>query len=224
MAKDSPKNESTREEALEVDLKDPRVAAFLAWLLPGAGHFYQGRNGKGVLFFVSIVGTFIYGLYIGQGRVVYASDVSPITTHGISTKFFERWQYICQVGVGLPALPALVQTARMNSGKPPLLGDEVSLLGRDFSTLRPPRMNPNVPGAFRSLDDAKNTVTHPHELAKWYYDLGDLFEIGTVFTVIAGLLNILAIYDAYGGPLVILPRDDKKTDKSDESDKPNPPE
>ena len=38
----------------------------------------------------------------------------------------------------------------------------------------------------------------------------DLFEIGTVFTVIAGLLNILAIYDAYGGPLIIVPPDDKK--------------
>jgi hypothetical protein len=31
--------------------------------------------------------------------------------------------------------------------------------------------------------------------------------------VIAGLLNILAIYDAYGGPLVIPPPDEKKDDK-----------
>ena len=31
-----------------------------------------------------------------------------------------------------------------------------------------------------------------------------------MFTVIAGLLNILAIFDAYGGPLVIPPPEDKK--------------
>jgi hypothetical protein len=57
---------------------------------------------------------------------------------------------------------------------------------------------------------APNQVRHPHELAKWYYDLGDMFEMGTVFTVIAGLLNVLAIYDAHGGPLVIVPRGEKK--------------
>ena len=47
---------------LEIDLKDPRLAAFLAWLVPGLGHFYQGRTAKGVLFFVCILGTFLYGL------------------------------------------------------------------------------------------------------------------------------------------------------------------
>jgi hypothetical protein len=224
MAKDAPKLDSADEAALEVDLKDPRLAAFLAWLLPGAGHFYQGRHGKGLLFFVSIVGTFAYGLYIGHGRVVYASDISPINVSpfGINTKFFERWQYPCQVWVGLPALPALVQTARMNGGKQPLGGYELTVWGREYSPLRPPLMNPNIAGPFTSLDDAGNKVTHPHELAMWYYDLGDKFEIGTVFTVIAGLLNILAIYDAYGGPLLIVPRDDKP--KPDKPDKRNLPE
>ena len=73
------------------------AGAFLAWLLPGLGHLYQGRTGKGILFFVCIVGTFIYGLYLGDGRVVYAS-----------TPILSRWQFLCQVGVGLPALPAVL--------------------------------------------------------------------------------------------------------------------
>ena len=51
----------TDESVVEIDLKDPRLAAFLAWLVPGLGHIYQGRTGKGVLFFVCIVGTFFYG-------------------------------------------------------------------------------------------------------------------------------------------------------------------
>jgi TM2 domain-containing membrane protein YozV len=213
MGKQLPTRDIANEAALEVDLKDPRVAAFLAWLLPGAGHFYQGRNGKGLLFFVCIVGTFVYGLYIGQGRVVYAADTSPL-----SRQFFQRWQYICQVGIGLPALPALVQTARMNAGKAPLLGYEIAISDDyHFSPMRPPRMAapPNDP--FTTQDDAKKTVTHPHELAKWYYDLGDMFEIGTVFTIIAGLLNVLAIYDAYGGPLLILPPGDKKKSTKDDT-------
>jgi hypothetical protein len=79
--------------------------------------------------------------------------------------------------------------------------------------MRPPReVPPEGEGAFQSVDqtDPSRFVTHPDELAKWNYDLGDLFDIGTVFTVIAGLLNILAIYDAYGGPLIIPPDDKKK--------------
>ena len=31
--------------------------------------------------------------------------------------------------------------------------------------------------------------------------MGPFFELGTVYTLIAGLLNILAIYDAWGGPV-----------------------
>src|SRR5688572_17168264 len=185
------------ESTMEIDLKDPRLAAFLAWLVPGLGHIYQGRTGKGVLFFVCIVGTFVYGLIIGQGRVVYAS-----TADVFSREFLERWQFLCQVGVGLPALPALVQRERIQDGKPPLIHDNF---------MRPPRkFPPHGASGFTSGDNAKNTVVHPDELAKWNYDLGDLFELGTVFTVIAGLLNILAIYDAYGGPLIIPPPEDKK--------------
>jgi len=202
-----PKTLTADETAIEIDLKDPRLAAFLAWLLPGLGHIYQGRTGKGVLFFVCIVGTFVYGLVIGQGRVVYAS-----TADVFSREFLERWQYICQVGVGLPALPALVQRERIRDHRPPLIHDKF---------MRPPRDVP-PPGAkpFVSEDDAGNIVYHPDELAQWNYDLADLFDLGTMFTVIAGLLNILAIYDAYGGPLIIPPDekkkpDDKSTDRAD---------
>jgi hypothetical protein len=189
---------------VKINLKDRRLAAFLAWLVPGLGHIYQGRTGKGVLFFVCIVGTFVYGLTIGQGRVVYAS-----TADVFSREFLERWQFICQIGVGLPALPALVQRERIRGQKEPLVADWF---------MRPPyKMAPPGSDGFTSIDGAKNVVKHPDELAKWNYDLGDLFELGTVFTVIAGLLNILAIYDAYGGPLVLpveekKPREDKSPD------------
>ncbi len=202
MAKQSPSDGSTEPALPEIDLKDPRLAAFLAWLLPGLGHFYQGRTGKGVLFFVCIIGTFMYGMYIGDGRVVYASQ-SPLA----------RWQYFCQLGVGLPVLPAIVQRNRVMHGKQALFGGEF---------MRPPLMR----GDFRSMDqsDPPKEVIHPDELAQWNHDLGERFEIGTVFTVIAGLLNVLVIYDAYGGPLVILPPDDKKKrgngdDSSDEEKK-----
>src|SRR4051812_13167165 len=181
------------DSTIEIELKDPRLAAFLAWLIPGAGHLYQGRTGKGILFFVCILGTFVYGMYIGSGRVVYAS-----TADVFSRPFLDRWQYICQAGVGLPALPAMVQRARLRAHKPPLFGDNFE---------RPPyEIAPaDQGGSFKSVDqtDPKHTVEHPDELAKWNYEQGEYFDIGTMFTVIAGLLNVLVIFDAYGGPLVI---------------------
>jgi TM2 domain-containing membrane protein YozV len=64
---------SAAAEARPIQLRDPYLAAFLAWLIPGAGHFYQRRWGKGGLFMVCILGTFIAGLWMGEGRVVYAS-------------------------------------------------------------------------------------------------------------------------------------------------------
>jgi len=193
MANTSHSAPSTDTPELVVDLKDPRLAAFLAWLVPGLGHLYQRRIGKGLLFFTCIVGTFVYGLYIGGGRVVYASVPSALT----------RWQYFCQVGVGLPALPALVQRERFKQGKQPL-----PLLG---DVMRPPDMQQS----YESTDDAMNKVISPNELAKWHHDLGYRFEMGTVFTVIAGLLNVLVIYDAWGGPLVIAPPEKKKKKKDD---------
>jgi hypothetical protein len=38
------------------------VACMLGWLLPGAGHFYLGRRGKGAVFLVCLVAMFVLGL------------------------------------------------------------------------------------------------------------------------------------------------------------------
>lgn len=176
------------EEEQSVDLKDPVLAAFLAWLIPGLGHYYQGRTAKAVLFFVCILGTFTYGVYLGGsrelgwGRVVYASWNTED----------KRFSFFGQVAVGLPALPALVQNVRVRSGKPPLFGG--------FMAPPQPASAPN-PFDLPTLD-----VLHKK--------LHRYFELGTVYTLIAGLLNILAIYDAYAGP-VFLEKEEEKKDEDD---------
>lgn len=166
------------EDHLEIDLKDPLQAAFLAWLLPGLGHWYQGRTHKAVLFFVCILGTFGYGLYLGEGRVVYASWRPPD----------RRLPYLCQFWVGLPALPAVVQAMR---AKP------IKIFGHEY--MAPPQVNP--PGL--NADD---------ELDRIQKRLHRYWELGTVYTMIAGLLNVLAIYDAWGGPAYSAPAPAKKDD------------
>ena len=41
------------------------TAAFLAWLIPGAGHFYAGRRVRGIIIFATITATFWGGIAIG---------------------------------------------------------------------------------------------------------------------------------------------------------------
>jgi hypothetical protein len=157
---------------VEVRLKNPPLAALWAWLIPGAGHIYQRRYAKGVLFMVCILGTFFFGLALGGGKVVYASFRQPDM----------RYPYICQVGVGLPALPALIQRQRVIASSPP----------------KPPLWN-----GFMAPPEQPVREQVEDELADWHRQLKMNFELGTLYTMIAGLLNVLAIYDAFAGPMFL---------------------
>ncbi len=172
-------------EQFEIDLRQPGLAAFWGWLWPGAGHLYQRRYAKGMLFMVCILSTYFFGLAVGGGHVVYAAwNQTP-----------KRWQYICQIGVGLPALPALVQSRRVQSGRKPLFG----------GLMAPPTINP------RANED---------QLSQWHKDNGLYFELGTLYTMIAGLLNVLAIYDALAGPVIIaVPDENGKPPNEDDEPK-----
>lgn len=178
-----------------VPLKDPVLAAFLAWLLPGLGHLYQGRPGKAILFFVCLMGTFVYGCYLGGradlgwARVVYMAWREDET----------RLSYLCQVAIGLPALPALIEANRARHGRPPLFG------GMMYPP-EPPKQIREAPAERAARLRARRFTLHELSL-----ELGRYFELGTVYTTVAGLLNILAIYDAWGGP--VMPETAKKEDE-----------
>lgn len=162
-----------------IDLRNRPLAAFLAWLIPGAGHVYQGRNTKGSLFFVCILSAWILGFALGGGHVVYASWQPGD----------KRWHYLLQAGVGAAALPALVQGDRMRRN---------TVNGR---TMEPP-YEP-LWGGFMAPPNRPVIESEADEVAAWYARRGAGYEMGTWYTVIAGLLNILVIYDAYGGPLAV---------------------
>ena len=63
----------------QLNLKDPVLAGFLAWLLPGRAISIKAVTPRAVLYLVCILGTFIYGLYLsssaatGPARAVYFS-------------------------------------------------------------------------------------------------------------------------------------------------------
>lgn len=171
-----PHGSTSPHDEIQIDLRQPGVAALWAWLWPGAGHIYQRRYAKGILYMVCILGTWFFGLGMGNGHVVYAS-------FGKGPDAF-RWHYILQLGVGLPAAPAIVQTIRASRGAG-TLGDWMA----------PP--GPVVADKYDTL-------------AKWHGESHMYFELGTLYTVVAGLLNLLAVYDAYAGPVIAQPEKEKR--------------
>ena len=45
----------TKDDSVEIDLRNPLRAAFWALLWPGSGHIYQRRYAKGILFMACIL-------------------------------------------------------------------------------------------------------------------------------------------------------------------------
>jgi len=146
-----------------VNLKNRYLALLLAWMVPGLGHIYQGRVGKGVLYAVCILGLFLVGLAMGDWQIVYWRWVSPLA----NTEAF-CFYYLGQFWAGLTALPALIQATLKWQGQTPIWGRFMA-------------------------EPSQNEING-------LYRLGKFMEIGSLYTFVAGLLNILAMYDAFDGP------------------------
>lgn len=187
-------------ESITIDLRNPWVAGLLAWLWPGAGHLYQRRYGKGLLFMGCVLAIFFFGLILGQGRVVYAmhppgQDVQEVRGRfgSILTQFaaIAPLPFWLQAGTGLPAMPAVVQRMRAKNNQQPLFGNWYA----------PPRST--------------------QELNAWHRQLNQRFDMGVLYTMIAGILNFFAIWDACAGPAPSEPVDPKKK-KDPAKDEPTP--
>lgn len=257
-----------------IPLKNPWVAAVLAFLLPGAGHLYQGRTFKGVLYFVCVFGTFLYGMHLADWRAVYAYAGEP---GGPRQRVYG---YFAQIGIGGPALGALIQGQRYQSQENQHLrmieqamvgpfegvvleGGEAVVPVKGQITLEPMtgRFGPDVEGMFEGTATGEDGQSQPvrlrlegslelerpisadprrrleiaiaerlegpeaieseqylsgsipRPLVNWFQvppeqaqierlhrDFGRFFDLGMVYTWIAGLLNVLVIWDALEGP------------------------
>lgn len=173
-----PNSEATTVELPPVKL-DP-LAALLSFLIPGLGQVYQGRVGKGLLFFCGLYLLFFYGMWMGQWRNVWLPDATTLPDTGFFGKKFEgvlksvgyRPQFLGQVWIGTAAWPAIYQYIKYDSTK-----DEGPVFGK-FQ---------RVP-----TEEQLNTLQR-NSSKRW--------DLGWVYTVIAGVLNLLVIYDALAGPM-----------------------
>ena len=102
-----------------------------------------------------------------------------------------RVQYPAQAFIGLPAAPALLQAWVAKSDP------ERRFLGGFMAA---PPIDP-VRG-----DNHK-------ALSQWHSEASAGFELGTLYTAVAGLLNLLVIFDAFAGPMPLPHTDERRNRK-----------
>ncbi len=193
-----------------IPLRQPALAAALSWAVPGLGQIYQGRTAKGGLFLTTILMTFVLGMWLGGGKVVYAA-LPGERDAGAARGFralIKRAPFLCQACAGVVALPAVLQASRLNGPAreplwmggfmaPPLVPGQ--LVSRAYAD-RLLRSEPDI-DQDDFFDRPPLKQFRRDQLAMWHRRLGKFFEIGTLYTMLAGLLNLLVIYDAWAGPL-----------------------
>jgi len=182
------------------------LAGLLSYLVPGLGQIVQGRVAKGVLFLVCIYTLFFYGMYLGSGTAriqtefngdpprvdtyavssnVYVPDVAndrnnPLGLPRLLANLYNRPQFAGQFWVGIAAWPAIVQYLTYDPKDPNQEKNGHPLLGQ---FMREPK------------EEAINAIQTTGDHRK---------DLGWVYTVIAGVLNILVIYDAWAGPAFVM--------------------
>jgi TM2 domain-containing membrane protein YozV len=169
------------QKAAESGQQPDALAAVLSYLVPGLGQIYQGRIGKGVLFLVCLLSLFFIGMYLGSGKNVYIPAIATGEADGFRNNpwhlplplanVYNRLQFAGQFWIGVAAWPAIYQYAHYRSGE-----EGASWLG-NFQ---------------RQPDEAKLNELQANGDKTW--------DLAWVYTVIAGVLNILVIYDAFAGP------------------------
>jgi hypothetical protein len=153
------------------------LAGLLSYLVPGLGQIVQGRIGKGLLFFVCLYGLFFYGQYLGNWRNVYVTDGTAEQKQQqqgrgrVLEMVADKARFFAQFWIGAAAWPALVQ---YHAALPPQ--DPHPMLG--FYQRPLPEDDLKI--------ELRNSDKSP--------------DLGWMYTVIAGVLNILVIYDALAGP------------------------
>jgi hypothetical protein len=180
---------------------DP-LAAFLSYLIPGMGQVYQGRVGKGLLFFFGLYVLFFYGMWMGQWRNVWLPDVSDMPQleiagnqlTGVPSSLWYRPQFMGQFWMGVAAWPSVIQYVNYDRTKDtgPIFGKFQRMPSED------------------ELNDLQRNGSK-----RW--------DLGWVYTVIAGVLNLLVIYDALAGPMFRDPPKWMEDEEAEDDAKPPPP-
>ena len=177
------------------------LAGFLSYLVPGLGQIMQGRTAKGIMFMVLLLSMFVGGQAMGDYKNVFLpneEDVRninpnirdtnpwrvppPLTPIGHSLAY-QRWAVGAQFWMGVASWPAIWQYYQPRE-KIVLLHD--------------PAAPPEKASFWKTFQRAPRNEA---EVNTYLTNSDKTPDVALLYTIIAGMLNILVIYDAYAGPV-----------------------
>ena len=167
------------------------LAGFLSYLVPGLGQMSQGRVSKGLFFLVSLYALFFVGMYLGDWKNVHIPDTAavngPTNLPRFLANIYNRPQFAGQFWIGIAAWPAIWQYNNL-----PVPSAQKSPFWHFFDRTPPENESEKHDPKF---DDYQGKT-----LDELQTDGDKTWDLGWVYTVIAGVLNVLVIYDAFAGP------------------------
>lgn len=162
----------------EARSRSPFLVAAVAWLVPGAGYLLIGQRARGLTIGISIFVLIILGILIGGVRVY---DVPG----------YGRYGYLSRAGVIDPKNPG------DGAGQPTRLskGFVAEVFNKPWYPLQALSGLPSILLSKISLNVSRPTAERPEEEGA-RRSHGGVWEVGVLYTAIAGMLNLLAMIDS----------------------------
>src|SRR2546423_2619732 len=154
----------------------PPLVALCSWLVPGSGYFLIGQRLRGATIGITIIVLFVLGILFAGIRVI---DVPGFDDHGVAIYVNASGQKVPRAEQGRWALMAKPFSEIAN--KPWFVGQ---ILTGPMCLL----------AAHWSLDLAHGLDANGKPLVPRSH--GRISEIGTLYTAVAGMLNLLAVIDS----------------------------
>jgi hypothetical protein len=173
------------------------IVAVLAWVVPGAGHFFIKEKKRAAIIFVTITATFTVGLYVGSIAVVDRVGARPwyvgqiLTSPSVaiiaeaSQRASQTWQQASRASQN--ATQVAVQYDRESQKAIKIAKEQGSPEAMEKAQL-------TIQKAEVFKEDAEVLTQKTREVE--FASFGKPHDIGQIYTAIAGALNLLAILSA----------------------------
>lgn len=161
------------------------VSGILAWVLPGLGQYVRGERKRGILIGAGVLGLFFAGLFIGGIDSVDSIEDRPwfygqlvVGPIALAVDYVHQNHFKVLARTGLPEGGAVDRrTARPDEARDP---------DPKYGFLNP---TPPVPAGPRPDG---TTLGPPNRKS-----LAKVNELGTLYSTIAGMMNLIVIIDAF---------------------------
>jgi TM2 domain-containing membrane protein YozV len=183
------------------------LVGLFSWLIPGFGYFLLGQRGRAIIVFSGIFSLFMCGIAIGGIRIMdppgwdeygYQSQIiwrsghnQTATQQRFNPKDSDEAAHVTG-GTDQAVGPALLEQPMAEIADKPwyvlqILCGPITLMCSDIS----------VSNAHPALDKDGNKIQTPEGFAETVpMSHSRSWEIGALYTAVAGMLNLLAIIDA----------------------------